>query len=114
VHGPSICDFEGYTTEKLSPKLLWQLLFREHSSRWFERQRRHLWSPIAVEKTIFDNLNIPANKRTYALSFYEHRKCSDSQSLACTDLDPHDWADQTLQYVTGVTGNGPRIVAAEW
>jgi len=73
----------------------------------------HLWSPIAVEKTIFDNINIPANQRTYALSFYEHRKCSDAQYLACTDLDPHNWAEQTLQYVTGVVGNGPRIVAPE-
>jgi len=26
---------------------------------------------------------------------------------------PHDWADQTLQYVTGVTGTGPRIVVPE-
>ncbi len=73
----------------------------------------HLWSPIAVEKTIFDNLAIPANQRTYALSLYEHRKCSDAQSLPCTDLDPHDWAEQTLQYVTGVVGSGPRIVAPE-
>jgi Big-like domain-containing protein len=73
----------------------------------------HLWSPIAVEKTIFDNLNIPANQRTYALSFYEHRKCVGAQSLPCTDLDAHDWADQTIQYVTSVTGAGPRIVAPE-
>jgi len=73
----------------------------------------HFWSPIAVEKAIFDNLNIPANQRTYALSFYEQRKCSGAQSLPCTDLDPHDWADQTLQYVTGVVGSGPRIVASE-
>jgi hypothetical protein len=73
----------------------------------------HLWSPIAVEKTIFDNLNIPASDRTYALSFYEHKKCSTAGGLACTDLNPHDWADQTLQYVTGVVGSGPRIVATE-
>lgn len=73
----------------------------------------HLWSPVAVEKTIFDNLSIPASQRTYALSFYEHRKCSDAQTVPCTDLDPHDWADQTLQYVTGVVGGGPRIVAPE-
>jgi hypothetical protein len=73
----------------------------------------HLWSPIAVEKTIFDNLGIPASQRTYALSFYEHRKCSDAQSLPCTDTNPHDWADQTLQNVTNVVGSGPRIVATE-
>lgn len=73
----------------------------------------HFWSPIAVEKAIFDNLNIPASQRTYALSFYEHRKCSDALYLPCTDLDPHEWANQTLQYVIGVVGNGPRIVASE-
>ena len=73
----------------------------------------HLWSPIAVEKTIFDTLNVPTDHRTYALSFYQHRKCSDAQTLPCTDLDPHDWANQTLQYVTGVVGAGPRIVAPE-
>ena len=73
----------------------------------------HLWSPIAVEKTIFDNLKIPANQRTYALSFYEHRKCVDAGSLACNDVDPHTWADQTLLYVTSMIGAGPRIVVPE-
>ena len=73
----------------------------------------HLWSPIAVEKGVFDQLGIPASERTYALSFYERRKCSDAQSQPCTDTDPHDWADQTLQYVTGVVGTGPRIVVTE-
>ena len=74
----------------------------------------HFWSPIAVEKAIFDNLNIPANQRTYALSFYEQRKCFGAQSLPCTDLDPHDWADQTLQYVTGVVGSGPQSLPQKW
>lgn len=78
-----------------------------------EATDNHLWSPIAVEKMIFDNLNIPAGQRTYALSFYEHRKCSTDRGLPCTDLDPHNWADQTLQYVTSVVGIGPRIVAVE-
>lgn len=73
----------------------------------------HLWSPIAVEKMIFDNLKIPATQRTYALSFYEQRKCSDPRVPNCTDLSPHEWAEQTLQYVTGVVGSGPRIVAPE-
>jgi hypothetical protein len=73
----------------------------------------HLWSPIIVEKMIFDSLNIPASQRTYALSFYEHRKCSTARGLPCTDLNPHDWADQTLQYVTGVVGSGPRVVVPE-
>lgn len=74
----------------------------------------HFWSPIVVEKMIFDKLNIPASQRTYALSFYEQWKCSDSRALNCTgDLNPHDWADETLRYVTSVVGSGPRIVATE-
>lgn len=73
----------------------------------------HLWSPITVEKGIFDSLGILQNQRTYAFSLYEHRKCSDVQNLPCTDLDPHDWADQTLQYNTGVIGAGARVVASE-
>ncbi len=72
----------------------------------------HLWSPVTVEKMIFDDLGIPQNQRTYAVSFYEHRKCIDTQS-ACTDVDPHDWADQTLQYNLGVIGSGARVVAVE-
>ena len=73
----------------------------------------HLWSPISVLKTIFDNLQVAPNQRTYALSLYEHRKCIDAGTLACVDLDPHTWADQTLQHVTQVVGSGPRIVAPE-
>jgi Bacterial Ig-like domain (group 2) len=73
----------------------------------------HLWSPIAVMKGIFDDLGIDPSERTYGLSFYEHRKCFDAQSLPCTDLDPHDWADQTLAYVTSVTGFRARLAASE-
>lgn len=79
----------------------------------YEATDGHLWPTTPVLKTIFDNLNIPASERTYALSFYEHRKCSTAQWLPCTDLNPHDWADQTLQNVTSVVGSGPRIVVPE-
>ena len=100
---------QGLPAQKLSAEAIVGSYFLENNPPG----NGHLWSPIAVEKTILDNLKVPANQRTYALSFYEHRKCSDAQSLPCTDLDPHDWADQTLQYVTGVVGSGPRIVAPE-
>jgi hypothetical protein len=75
----------------------------------------HLWNPILVLKQIFDALNIPNDQRTYALSFYEHRKCSTAQSLPCTDADPHTWADNTLQNVFEIigAGNGSRVVAIE-
>ena len=75
----------------------------------------HLWSPIVVLKAIFDDLGIPANQRTYAVSFYEHRKCDTARTLPCVDTDPHSWADQTLQslFATIGTGNGARVVAVE-
>ncbi len=79
-----------------------------------ETTDRHLWSPIVVLKGIFDSLAIPPDQRTYALSFYEHRKCATARNLPCTDLDPHTWAEQTIQTVRSVVGNnGGRIVAAE-
>ena len=75
----------------------------------------HLWSPIAVLKGILDSLNIPNNQRTYAISFYEHRKCVNPRGLPCTDVDPHTWGGQTLAkvYSTIGTGNGARVIAAE-
>jgi hypothetical protein len=80
----------------------------------------HYWSPIVTLKKIFDDLGIPDNERTYALSFYEHRKCVDVQNLYvgryCTDTDRYTWADQTLQsevFATIGMGNGARVVFAE-
>lgn len=73
----------------------------------------HLWPPIQVENTIFNNLNIPANQRTYALSFYEHSKCSGVTGIACTDMDPSDWANQTFQDVLSATGSNSRIILPE-
>jgi hypothetical protein len=108
---------QGLPARKLSSEAIVGSFFLESqppASPLEGATNNHFWSPIAVEKTIFDNLNIPASQRTYALSFYEHRKCSGFiDSLPCTDLNPHDWAEQTLQYVTSVTGSGPRIVCPE-
>jgi hypothetical protein len=76
----------------------------------------HLWPPIAIEKAIFDDLGIPVDQRTYALSFYEHRKCAGAQArgLTCVDdLDPHRWADESLRNVLDVVGTSSRIVAPE-
>ena len=75
----------------------------------------HLWKPIAVLKGILDNLGIPDAERTYALSFYEHRKCTTAQSLPCVDADPGPWAEQTLQGVLATigSGSGARVVAPE-
>jgi hypothetical protein len=75
----------------------------------------HLWSPIAVLKMIFDTVGIPNNQRAYALSFYEHLKCVDTDSFGppCTEENPAPWAEETAQYVESVTGPGVRIVATE-
>ena len=56
---------------------------------------------------MFDDLAIPESQRAYALSFYEHSKCYDNQSgQPCTpDVDPHDWANQTLQEVISTVGS---------
>ncbi len=77
---------------------------------------RHLWSPIKVLKMIFDELRIPDNQRTYAVSFYEHRKCFRvREGLPCVDADPHTWAEETLQGVLATVGpeNAGRVVAPE-
>jgi hypothetical protein len=75
----------------------------------------HLWSSINVLKRIFDDLAIPDDQRTYAVSFYEHRKCLTAQWLPCVDAAPQEWADETLQKTVNTTGrdNGSRIVAVE-
>jgi hypothetical protein len=75
----------------------------------------HLWKPIVVLKGIFDALGIPNNQRTYALSFYQHRKCATARGLDCTDMIPHAWAEKTLQSVYSVIGtrSGARVVAGE-
>ena len=75
----------------------------------------HLWSPIAVLKTIFDRVGIPENQRTYALSFYERHKCVDADQFGppCTEEDPAPWAEETAQYIRSVTGPNARIVATE-
>lgn len=74
----------------------------------------HLWKPVAVLKAILDSLGIPDAERTYAVSFYEHRKCATAQSLPCVDADPASWAEQTLQGVLAtIGGGGARVVAPE-
>ncbi len=71
-----------------------------------EATDQHLWDPLMVLKSIFDGLAISSAQRKYALSFWEHRKCIDAQSYqTCTDLDPHDWANQTLQKAISTVGS---------
>lgn len=85
----------------------------------------HYWNPVAALKAIFDQLGLPDDQRTYAISFYEHRKfdpltaqrfgCSTLGTPPCIDLDPHSWAEQTLQNMYAIigVGNGARVVSTE-
>jgi hypothetical protein len=75
----------------------------------------HQWSPINTLKIIFDELGIPDSERTYAISFYEHRKCTNTLYLSCDDEDPHTWAEHTLQQIFSVIGenSGARVIAPE-
>jgi hypothetical protein len=75
----------------------------------------HLWEPIKVLKGIFDDLSIPDEERTYAISFYEHRKCLTARWIPCVEKNPHPWADETLTHVFDVIGRetGARVIAVE-
>ncbi len=75
----------------------------------------HLWDPVAVLKDIFDNLQIPDAERTYALSFYERRKCAPPTPMGCMDEAPSPWAEESLQHVFATVGwsTKARLVATE-
>jgi hypothetical protein len=75
----------------------------------------HQWDPVAILDGIFNNLGIPANERTYAISLYEHPKCQNVHGLACTEIGPHAWALETVDNIHGVIGEhtGARVVAVE-
>ncbi len=108
---------QGIPSRKLSAEAIVGSYFIEsHPPAGPSATNAHLWSPVPVLKGIFDNLQIPDGERTYALSFYEHRKCADAQYLPCTDADPDTWAQQTMQSVLSQLGPeaGARIVASEF
>lgn len=75
----------------------------------------HLWDPVQVLKTIFDDLAIPDDQRTYAISFYEHARCSVTGGLPCTDVPPDAWADSTLRRLFVAIGptSRARVIAVE-
>jgi hypothetical protein len=73
----------------------------------------HLWNPIEVLKQIYDELSIPDDQRTYAISFYEHRKCLTAGGQPCTDEEAATWAEKTIQQVYQTIGDESRVVAVE-
>jgi hypothetical protein len=80
-----------------------------------EAQDNHLWSQIGSMRTIFDRLAIPVADRTYAISYYAHRKCSGfAFPFPCADEDPQAWAEETAKHVRNVTGPEARVTAAEF
>lgn len=80
-----------------------------------EMTDQHQWDPVFTLKSIFDNLNIPDDQRTYAISWYEHPKCLTARQLPCTEADPHAWAIETATHIFDTIGrdNGARVVAPE-
>jgi hypothetical protein len=76
----------------------------------------HWWAPIETMKAIFDQLNIPADERTYSLSFYEQRRCTPAFTASpnCVDESPHAWADDSLRRVRNTVGPEPRLFAGEF
>jgi len=81
-----------------------------------DAQDSHLWKPIGTLKGVFDALNVPVAKRTYAASFYEHTKCSTARNLTCSgDLNPHAWAENRMQDALAVIGqkNAKRLLITE-
>ena len=75
----------------------------------------HFWNPEAVLKGIFDDLGIPNDQRTYAISFYEQHKCAVASDLPCQDVGPHQWAIETITRLFNIIGrnNGARVIAVE-
>lgn len=75
----------------------------------------HFWNPEAVLKGIFDDLDIPNDQRTYAISFYEQHKCAVASDLPCVDENPHQWAIETITRLFDIIGrnNGARVIAVE-
>jgi hypothetical protein len=66
-------------------------------------------------KMIFDKLGVPEADRTYALSFYQARRCRFKNQLPCTEATPHEWADETMLKVFNAIGfrSPARVIAVE-
>ena len=90
-------------------------LFDEQSPAGSSATDGHLWNPLAVMKGILDKLGVPEASRTYAMSFYEHRKCSGDAPRNCVDMDPQAWGEQMARGVFATIGktSPARAVAVE-
>ncbi|HKA92037.1 MAG TPA: hypothetical protein VKE22_30445 [Haliangiales bacterium] len=75
----------------------------------------HLWQTVPVMKSIFDELGVQPEQRTYALSLYEERRCQRAGRLPCVDEPPEPWTDEMLRKVWATVGrcSGARVVLPE-
>jgi hypothetical protein len=107
----------GLPAPKLSAESIVGNYFTDsHPVAYGDATDGHFWAPVESMKAIFDSLAIPPDQRTYALSFYEHRKCNRTvvpSSYPCVDADPQSWAEQSLRRVRDLVGSQPRLVASE-
>ena len=76
----------------------------------------HFWFAPGVMKTIFERLGIPDNQRTYAISFYQGRRCRFARGWPCEDADPHEWLDESLRRTMATIGHesSARVIAPEF
>jgi hypothetical protein len=81
------------------------------------------WYPPQVLRTILDRIGIPVEQRTYALSWYLHRRCDPAQWAArppCSDVDAYTWGTQSVERALDALGEGhagphrARIIFAEY
>jgi hypothetical protein len=108
---------KGLPAQKLSAESIVGNYFTDsHPVAYGDATDGHFWAPVESMKAIFDALGVPPEQRTYALSFYEHRKCNRAvvpNSYPCVDADPQSWAEETLRHVRDLVGSQPRLVASE-
>jgi hypothetical protein len=107
----------GLPAQKLSAESIVGNYFTDsHPVAYGDATDGHFWAPVESMKAIFDSLGIPPAQRTYALSFYEHRKCNRTvvpNSYPCVDADPQSWAEESLRRIRDLVGSQPRLVASE-
>jgi hypothetical protein len=108
---------KGVPAQKLSAESIVGNYFTDsHPVAYGDATDGHFWAPVESMKAIFDTLGIPPAQRTYALSFYEHRKCNRTvvpNSYPCVDADPQTWAEESLRRIRDLVGPQPRLVASE-
>jgi hypothetical protein len=75
----------------------------------------HLWQTVPVMRTIFEQLGIPPEQRTYALSLYEENRCRRANGLPCVDEPPEPWTEEMFRKVWATVGrcSGGRVVLGE-